>query len=427
MNVLITGATGFIGSHITQALLDAGYQVTACIRDMQLVQQRWPRIQTVRADFTSDHNTAIWLPRLTNIDVVINAVGIIRETGRHTFDALHTKAPCALFEACEEAGVKKVIQISALGTDETAFSQYHLSKRAADEYLMSLNLNWTILLPSIVYGPNAKSTAFFKAVAALPVIPLVDKGNQPVQPIHINDLTRAIVMLLEQQDLKRQRIEMVGPTALSMKSIHAQLRQWLGMGPATFLYVPYHLSLHAARLGGFLGNTPMNAEAIQMLRRGNTGNCEPFIKQFGFTPMSFQAALAATSAQQSDRWHAHLYFVRPLLRFAIAFLWIFTGIVSAFIFPVEQSYAMLAKAGISGIWAPLMLYGAAATDFVLGVATLTATRLRLVAYLQISIILLYTIIISFSQPEQWVHPFGPVSKNLPLIVATYIIIILEKR
>ena len=427
MKILVTGASGFIGSHLTGALHKAGHEIIACVRNPEPAIQRWPAITAIKADFSRDHDINDWIPRLREIDIVINAVGIIRETRTQTFEALHTAAPSALFKAAKQAGVKKVIQVSALGADETAFSQYHLSKRVADECLMGLDINWAIVMPSIVYGPNAKSMDFFRAIAALPVVPLVDAGDQPVQPIHIDDFTQAVIQLVEPESPKQLRIELVGPHSITMKQIYSQLRNWMGLGKAHFISMPYKFTLAAARIGGFIGNTPMTTEAVQMLRNGNTADVTPFINQFGFTPKSFEDSLSHTVSQQSDRWYAGLYFLRPLLRFALAFLWIFTGIVSALVFPVEQSYAMLANAGISGIWSPIMLYGAAATDIALGIATLMAYRLSLVGSIQITIMLLYSVIITFSQPEQWLHPFGPVSKNLPLIIATAMMIVIERK
>jgi len=427
MNILITGASGFIGSHLVDTLLQAGHNVTTCVRNAKAAQHRWPTLVSISADFTRDHDASDWLPRLENIDVVINTVGIIRETGKQTFDALHTKAPIALFRACEQAGVKRVIQVSALGADDTAFSQYHLSKRAADDVLISLDLDWAIVMPSIVYGPAAKSMALFKAIAAMPFIPIIDAGDQPVQPIHIDDLCQAVLQLVESSASKQLRIEMVGPHPVTMKAWYTQLRHWLGLGKAHFISMPYRLALVGARLGGFLGNTPMTPEAIEMLRVGNTGDVKPFVQQFGFKPISFEDSLKQSPAQQPDKWYAGLYFLKPLLRLAIAFLWIFTGIISAFVFPVEDSYAMLAKAGITGHWAPIMLFGAAATDVALGFATFLAYRIHLVGLIQIAVIVLYTIIITFSQFEQWLHPFGSVSKNIPLIVATLIMMTLERK
>lgn len=427
MNILVTGANGFIGSHLVQALMSAGHKVTPCVRNTRAAQQRWPTLNPVQADYSRDHDASDWVPRLVNIDIVINAVGIIRETGKQTFDALHTQAPIALFRAGKYAGVKRIIQISALGADETALSQYHLSKRAADEFLMALDLEWAIVMPSIVYGPGAKSMALFKALAALPLIPLLDKGNQPIQPIHIDDLTRGILQLTRPEAPSRLRIEMVGPHVITMRDLYSQLRKWLGMGHARYISTPYRMALLAGRLSGFLGKTPMTSETIRMLQKGNTGDVRPFIQLFGFIPLDFQDSLIQTPAQQPDYWYAELYFLKPLLRYSIAFLWMLTAFVSAVIFPVDQSYAMLESAGITGLWAPMMLYGAAVTDLALGLATMLAYRIPLVGLMQIAIITLYTVIITISQPEQWIHPFGPVSKNIPLIIATLIMIVLERK
>jgi len=129
---------------------------------------------------------------LKDIDIVINAVGIIAETKEQKFSDLHTKAPIALFKACELAGVKKVIQISALGTNANAITQYHKSKREADEYLRNSTLHYCILKPSIVYGEDGVSTELFKGLSALPVTPIIDDGEQLLQPIYINDLVKTL-------------------------------------------------------------------------------------------------------------------------------------------------------------------------------------------------------------------------------------------
>ena len=427
MNVLIMGASGFIGGHITDTLLKSGHQLTVCVRQRERTQQRWPNVHIVTADFSKATNVADWLIYLEGVDLVINAVGIIRESGSQTFNALHTESPCALFRACEQVGVKQVIQISALGADETAFSQYHLSKRAADECLMESNLNWTVLRPSIVYGPGAGSMAFFKALAALPYIPLVDKGDQQVQPIHIDDLVRVVLLSIQSEELKHQAIELVGPEPVTMKAMYLRLRHWLGLSGGRFISIPYRLSLIMGYLAGFLGNTPMTKESIQMLANGNTADVTPLVKLLGFAPVSFEQSMMNTPAQQADRWHAGLYFLKPMLRFSIAFLWIYTGIISAFIYPVEQSYSMLEAVGVAEWLRPVMLYGAAALDFGLGMALLLSYRIRLIVLVQITVIVLYSIIISFSQPEFWIHPFGPLSKNIPLIAATLILLVLDKK
>jgi len=427
MHILITGASGFIGSHLLQGMLDLGHRVSGCVRDPRRAHRRWPQVRFLQADFSRDVSVADWLPRLHGVDLVINAVGIIREGGTQRFDLLHRDAPIALFRACVESGVRRVIQISALGADETAFSHYHLSKKAADDALTDLDLEWTILMPSIVYGPGAKSMAFFKAMACLPFTPLVERGEQLIQPIHIDDLSLAVAHIVASDSVVGRRLQLVGPEPVTLKRLFSGLRQWLGLGPPRFLSFSYATSLRLARLGGFLGDTPMNGDAVAMLQRGNTGEVAQFVDTFSFLPKSLEQVLQETPAQESDRWHGGLYFLRPLLRLGIAFVWLFTGLISAFVIPLETSYGLLAKAGIAGIWAPITLYGAAAVDILLGLAVLGRVRGGLTGTLQILLILIYTLIITFSQPEQWLHPFGPVTKNAPMIAAVLVWMVLERR
>jgi hypothetical protein len=122
----------------------------------------------------------------------------------------------------------------------------------------------------------------------------------------------------------------------------------------------------------------------------------------------------------------HGYFFYAL-RFSIGFLWLFTGIVSAFIYPIEESYKLLAATGISGIWLPVMLYSSSVLDGMLGIATWVGYRMRLVVGLQLLLMVSYMAILSWTLPEFWVHPFGPITKNLPLIVATLIMLVFEEE
>ena len=140
MNVLLTGASGFIGGHLARALRAAGHLVIETRRDAGAVTS------AVQADFTRDLSARDWLPKLVGVDAVINAVGILREHGQQSFECIHKRAPQALFTSCVAAGVRRIVQISALGADR-GMTRYFLSKRAADDYLATLPLEWTIVRP----------------------------------------------------------------------------------------------------------------------------------------------------------------------------------------------------------------------------------------------------------------------------------------
>jgi uncharacterized protein YbjT (DUF2867 family) len=424
MRILITGASGFIGRHLVQTLRKQ-HDLVVCVRNPESAAKRFPGMETVVRDFASVATVEAWLPCLRDIDVVINAVGIIRESGAQSFEQLHHRAPCALFQACARAGVKKVIQISALGADDTAFSQYHLSKKAADDCLRQLDLDWVVVKPSLVYGPGGTSAAFFKALAALPFIPVVDRGDQPIQPIHIDDLIATIGALLTPDAPVRLSLDAVGPRPITFKDMLEQYRRWLGLQAARLLPVPYRLSLFAGKLAGLLGNTPLTGEAIGMLRRGNTGDVSTMHDVLEITPRSLNTALAEHPAEQADRWHARLFFLRPLLRIALGLLWLVTGIVSLGLYPLDHSVALVEQVGITGGLAPLAVYLAALIDCALGMALLMRYRVRWAGAAQIGLMLGYSALITVGLPEYWLHPFGPVTKNVPLIVATLVMIALE--
>src|SRR5688572_5428230 len=150
MKIFLTGSTGFIGRHLAAALRNKGHEVVCSARNDRTLQAGATRIEYRQADFTTDFDPAVWMPRLQDIDVVINAVGIIRECGRQTFDAIHRRAPQALFSAAAAAGARRIVQISALGADEQARSQYHLTKKATDDFLATLPLDWIVVQPSVV-------------------------------------------------------------------------------------------------------------------------------------------------------------------------------------------------------------------------------------------------------------------------------------
>jgi cellulose synthase/poly-beta-1,6-N-acetylglucosamine synthase-like glycosyltransferase len=130
-------------------------------------------------------------------------------------------------------------------------------------------------------------------------------------------------------------------------------------------------------------------------------------------------------ASQAERWHAGLYFLRPLLRLSIAFLWLWSGIVSLFFYPHEQSYRFLSATGVTGIAAPITLYGLALLDIALGLATLAAYRPRRLILIQLILVLLYTLTVGIALPEFWLHPFGPVLKNVPLLITLLVYLPLE--
>jgi hypothetical protein len=110
-----------------------------------------------------------------------------------------------------------------------------------------------------------------------------------------------------------------------------------------------------------------------------------------------------------------------LLRLSIAFVWIATALVSALLYPAEQSYQLLERTGVPAAWAPIMLYGAAGCDLVLGLGTLLLVRRRRLWQVQLALIGLYSLVIAIRLPEFLLHPYGPLTKNVPMLAAIWLL------
>lgn len=273
MNIILTGASGFIGQHLLEALQIAGHQVKAIARRNGF-------------DFNQMITKDAWLPHLKGIDVVINCVGIIVETSRQTFTALHYQAPAALFHACEEANVMRVIQISALGADEQAFTPYQLSKKKADDVLRSLPLKWFVLRPSLVYGKGGKSMELFQRVAPLPILPLIDGGKQRIQPIHISDVTDTVLNCLTSSKSKLT-LDLVGAHSVLFKEWLQLMRTAKAKPSATIVPVPYKLSLIMAKLGKHIIPL-MHPDNLRMLHKGNYADVTPLAEFIGHMPLDIK-------------------------------------------------------------------------------------------------------------------------------------------
>lgn len=282
MNILLTGANGFIGSNIARALAAAGHHVTPASRSNGI-------------DFCQMHSPAAWLPQLEGIDAVINSVGIIGESGCQRFESLHTLAPSALFLACAQAGVRRVLQISALGADETAFSAYHLSKRTADDCLRSLDLDWFVLRPSLIYGRGGKSADLFMRLAALPLIPVIGDGRQALQPVHISDVVATVMCCLASSEAQ-QTLDILGLETVTFAEWLQTMRQAQGLPPTRLLHCPFPLAMAFTRVGRHFYPL-LQPDNLRMLQAGYRADVQPLVHFLGRLPLAIEPRLFFTDAQ----------------------------------------------------------------------------------------------------------------------------------
>ena len=411
LNILVCGASGFLGRAICTRLSRAGHRVIRGVRQAS-------RPGDMAIDFRTDTTVAHWRERLNGIQVVVNAVGIIAETRDTPFDALHHRGPTALFAACVEAGVERVIQISALGAD-TCTTPYFRSKHAADQALMGLPIAWQILRPSVVHGADGASASLFRLLASLPLLPVPALGSARFQPVEVSDVAEAVLRAMDPHHPTGQQIDVVGATRVSFGRMLEHYRHSMGLPPTRRLPVPAPVMALAARLGGCIPGGPLNPDTWRMLRAGNTGDPAALTRLLGRPPRGIAGFIPPAQAE-TLRGRALAAWRTPLLRYVLAAVWLATAWVSFAMYPRDASLALLAGVGLNGTLAVMALYAAVALDLAMGLACLFRPSRRLWC-LQAALVLGYTAIIAVALPAFLSHPFGPVLKNLPILAILLIL------
>lgn len=428
MRVLLTGATGLIGGAIARALLAAGHELVCAVRTPSRLDLVGPRCRVIACDFASVPDAVWWAPHLAGIDAVVNAVGILREQDGQRFDALHRRAPAELFRAAAAAGVGCVVQISALGADGGR-TGYQRSKHAADEVLRGLGLPGAIVQPSLVFAPHGASSRLFLTLASTPLLALPQRGRMPVSPVHLDDVAGCVLAVLQAPPQPVRTIACAGPQTLGLRDYLGSLRRQLGLGCGPLvLPLPSVLFRAGAAVAGRLPGSALDADTATMLLQGNAAAPDELTAVLGRPPRPVGGFLPGPQVP-GLRAAAVLGWALPASRAALAALWLWTAVVSAGLYPVQGSLDLLARVGLHGGAAWLALYAACALDAILGLLTLwSPPRWRSWVWAaQCALVAGYTVLITLFLPEQWLHPYGPISKNLPIMALIALLWALEPR
>lgn len=415
MRILVVGAAGFIGRHILAALTGAGHQVIGAVRDPARMNLTFPSVEFIACDLANDRDPALWRKRLTGVDAVVVAAGLLH--GRDMED-VHVTGPAALYRASAETGVKRVVLISAISARADVDSDYARTKLAGEQTLKDSGLPWTVLRPSLVYARGSYGgTSLLRGMAGLPfVIPVPSAGQQYFSPIHADDLSHVVRLVCENEEFVGCVLEPVGPETLTLRDLLSLYRRWLGHGSARFITLPLWALEAAARLGDWLGAGPISSNSLTQLLAGNAGDSEAFAKATGFTPRRLTAALEAEPAEVQDRWHARLYFLAPALKAALVLLWVVSGVVGLANGRSAASI-LVAQLDLPAAWADPLWAGGSLLDLAMAVL-LVADRRGIKAMIgQLLVVLGYTCLLGLALPSLWLDPFGPLLKNIPILLA----------
>ena len=432
MRCLVTGAYGFIGREVVAALMREGVTVVGAGRDLDFGRRIFPGIDWIACDFNRDTDVSRWRERLGGIDAVVNCVGILQGSVKDNAERIHGDATIALFEACAEAGVRRVVHVSAVSAESDVASGYARSKAKADTALASLDLDWVIVKPSLVIGPGAYGgTALMRGLAGLRyILPLPGPATERFQPIAADDLARGIAKLVTGETARRETLFAAGPEALSVGDILRSLRAWLGFAPAREVAVPLRLLRILLRFGdvaGWIGHaSAARTTSLTQMRHDRIVDGERFARIAG-PVKTFAETLRSTPATMQDRLHARAYFAVPFLQVALAVFWILSGLIALGPSTTLLAGTILAHIGVDPALAqPLVVLGAA-VDVLAGILFLVPGWVRRAGALQLTISTVYLVGLSVVAPALWFDPFGALLKIIPLMGATLVVMAFQEK
>ncbi len=215
--ILVLGGSGFVGRHLCKELVRLQHRVTVPTRDVSGTRggQSLPSLELVQADV---HDPAALARLVPGHDAVVNLVAILHG-GSLEFERTHVELVRKIARACQDAGVPRLVHVSALGAAKDAPSMYQRSKAKGEEVLQASPLDWTVLRPSVIFGEGDRFlTLFARLQSIFPIMPLAG-ADTLFQPVWVGDVVSAIVQCLQRQDTARRTFEICGPDRFTLRQL----------------------------------------------------------------------------------------------------------------------------------------------------------------------------------------------------------------
>jgi NADH dehydrogenase len=291
MNVLVTGGTGFVGREIVRELIASGHRVRSLSRGTHLRES--PEMPP------GNVLDAASLPQaFAGVEAVIHLVGIISEFGEQTFENVHIRGTQNVVSAAQQAGAKRFVHMSALGTRPNAVARYHQSKWAAEEIVRGSGLDWTIFRPSIIYGPgDGFVNLFAKIIRRSPIVPIMGDGESKFQPVTVESVATAFVKALAEPRAVHQTFDLCGAEVFTLNEIVDAILTVMQRRRLK-LHVPLAAARFQAALLEFVypkvlrKAAPLNRDQLRMLQEDNTGETRAATDLFGLNHPPFRQGIA---------------------------------------------------------------------------------------------------------------------------------------
>jgi uncharacterized protein YbjT (DUF2867 family) len=299
VRIFLTGATGFVGGHMLRRLLKGGHCVRALTRGrvsgsgsrLRQLQSAYPEtLVLTEGDIVNAESLSAGIQ---GCDVVIHLVGIILETRGASFERIHVLGTENVVRAARAAGVKRFVQMSALGARSNSVSAYQRTKYGGEEAVRNSGISHVILRPSLIFGEGdgfvsqmvgiMKSAPLFR--------PVVGTGQYRFRPVYIDDVIECFAQSLTSATASGQTIELVGGEELTLEDLLHRVADCIGEDKPA-VHVPMPLMKMAARAMNYLPfRPPVTMDQLRMLEEGSTADPEKMMRIFGISPVKFSEGL----------------------------------------------------------------------------------------------------------------------------------------
>jgi NADH dehydrogenase len=287
---LVTGGSGFVGSHLLPRLIDAGFQVRCLVRlpgEARVVEALGAA--GVTGDVT---DPASLKAALSGVESVVHLVAVLREGRGATFSRVNVEGTGNVVTAAREASIKRFIHIGAMGTGDMPRYAYFHSKWQGEEIVRASKLDFTILKPGAMFGKGAGFIdKLVKSVNMFPLLaPIAGSGRTRFQPLWVEDLATCILAALK-GDKRGQTCEIGGPEHLTYEQILDAVMAVMGKKRLK-IHVPVVLMRPAVGfIGRILGDPPVTSVELKALELDNIGALDSVENQFGFKPLELATGL----------------------------------------------------------------------------------------------------------------------------------------
>ena len=280
--VFVTGATGFVGRHVVQCLMESGHAVRILARG-PVRQHLLPEgVEVSYASLTDQEGLEA---ALSGIDAVVHLVAIIRERGEATFDSVNHLGTARLVKAALCAGVSRFVLMGAIGAVDDPRFPYLQSKWHGEQALIQSGLPYTILRGSIIFGEGDEFVNTLGGlVRVFPLVPVIGSGKVRFQAIHVEDVAHSIARTLELSETKNRIVEIGGPEYLTYDGILDAIAETYGC-KRWKLHMPIGLMRPVVKLmEKLLPHPPATSQQLNMLEFDNIAETDTVSKEFGFSP-----------------------------------------------------------------------------------------------------------------------------------------------